>query len=40
MTELIMQGKATLEDLVELYEKKNVTVVIEDGFITEVVNGK
>lgn len=34
---LIIDGKATLEDLVELYEKNGVSFVIEDGHITEVI---
>ena len=37
MKELILQGKATLEDLVELYERKSIAVVIEGGVITEVI---
>ena len=37
MKELILQGKATLEDLVELYERKSIAVVIEGGTITEVI---
>ena len=37
MKELILQGKATLEDLVELYERKNITVVINNGHITDVI---
>lgn len=37
---LILSNKATLEDLVELNEKKGISVVIEDGFITEVHYGK
>lgn len=37
MKELILQGKATLEDLVELYERKNITVVINDGQVTDVI---
>lgn len=36
MKELIIQGKATLEDLVELYERKNIAVLIEDGVIKDV----
>lgn len=39
MTELILQGKATLEELVDLYEKKDITVVIERGNITGVEYG-
>lgn len=34
---LIIDGKATLEDLVELYEKNGVSFVIEGGHVTEVI---
>lgn len=34
---LILNGNATLEDLYELNEKKNIEFVINDGQITEVV---
>ena len=37
MKELILQGKATLEDLIELYERKDIAVVIEGGYITDVI---
>ena len=36
MKELILQGKSTLEDLMELYERKNIAVLIEDGVIKDV----
>lgn len=35
--ELICKGKATLEDLYELHEKKGYEFVIEDGVITNVI---
>lgn len=34
---LIYGGEATLEDLIELNEKKGVQFVIEDGVITDVI---
>lgn len=37
MKDLILQGKATLEDLIELYERKNIAVIINDGHVTDVV---
>lgn len=33
---LIYEGKATLEDLVELHEKKGYEFLIEDGVISDV----
>lgn len=33
---LIMEGKATLEDLQELHEKKGIEVVIENGKVTAI----
>ena len=36
--ELIYSGKATLEDLQELNEKKGYEFVIENGGITDVVH--
>ena len=37
MKELILQGKATLEDLVELYERKSIAVVINNGHVTDII---
>lgn len=34
---LILQGKATLEELVELHEKKGYEFVIEDGKVTGII---
>lgn len=36
---LIYGGNATLEDLVELHEKKGFEFVVEDGVITNVLHG-
>ena len=33
---LILEGKATLEDLQELHDKKGIEVVIEDGRVTAI----
>lgn len=35
--QLICKGKATLEDLCELYHKKGYEFVIEDGEITRII---
>ena len=35
---LILEGKATLEDLYELHDKKGFEFVIEDGVITDVLH--
>lgn len=35
--QLIMEGKATIEDLIELHEKKGYEFVIENGVITDVL---
>lgn len=35
--QLIMEGKATVEDLVELHEKKGFEFVIEDGAVTKII---
>jgi len=35
--ELIYRGEATLEDLIELHEKKGYEFVIEDGVISHVL---
>ena len=35
---LIYEGKATLEDLYELHEKKGYEFVIEDGVISHVLH--
>ena len=34
---LIYSGKATIEDLYELHEKKGYEFVIEDGTVTKVI---
>ena len=34
---LIFEGKATIEELETLFEKKDMTFVIEDGNITEII---
>lgn len=36
---LIYGGQATLEDLIELHEKKGFEFVIEDGVIKDVIHG-
>ncbi len=36
---LIYGGQATLEDLIELHEKKGFEFVIEDGEISDVIHG-
>ena len=36
---LILSGKATLEDLYELYEKRNIVCIAENGKITHVIEG-
>ena len=36
---LIYGGQATLEELIELHEKKGFEFVIEDGVITNVLHG-
>ena len=36
--ELIYSGQATIEELVELHEKKGFEFVIEDGVITHVLH--
>lgn len=36
---LIYGGHATLEDLIELHEKKGFEFVVEDGVITDVLHG-
>ena len=33
---LIFEGRATIEDLIELHEKKGYEFTIEDGHITKV----
>lgn len=33
---LILEGKATLEDIQELYDKKGIEVVIENGRVTAI----
>ena len=33
---LILEGKATLEDLQELHDKKGIEVVIENGKVTAI----
>lgn len=37
--ELIYGGQATLEDLIELHEKKGFEFVVEDGVIKNVLHG-
>lgn len=37
--ELIYGGQATLEELIELHEKKGYEFVIENGVITSVLPG-
>ena len=40
---LIFEGKATIEDLVELHEKKGVDIVLGNGTVSDVIfngNGK
>ena len=36
--DLIYGGQATIEDLIELHEKKGFEFVIEDGVITDVLH--
>lgn len=36
--DLILNGQATLEDLVELNEKKGYEFVCEDGVVTDVLH--
>lgn len=36
---LIYEGKATLEDLIELHEKKGFEFIVEGGVITNVYTG-
>lgn len=38
---LILEGKATLEDLLELHETKGIEIVVDNGGVTDVLqNGQ
>ena len=38
--QLILQGKATLEDMYELYDRKGIICIAEDGKITRIERGE